>query len=353
MKTIIAHVDLDAFFASVEQLDNPLYRNKPVIVGGNPKGRGVVSAASYEARKYGVKSAMPTAQAYRLCPEGIFINSRISRYRQLSYKFRAILSSLSLTIEPLSLDEAYLDLTDNTLNSKDPFHLARYIQKRILKETGLWASVGIGPNKFIAKIASELDKPKGLLIITPDEVLDFLSPQPVSSLWGVGKKTLSKLHNLEVETIEDLRGFSEFALTGHFGQYGRSLFQMARGIDTRVVSNKRESKSLGAERTFSNDISDHKDLERYLFSLCLQVSKRAKSKKIWGKTLTLKYKSSDFNSHTKSKTLTKFIQNENEMYKESVNLLSSLDLDFSLRLIGISLSNFREDQSQSSQLTLF
>ena len=353
MKTIMAHADLDAFYASVEQLDNPLYKGKPVIVGGSPRGRGVVSTASYEARKFGIHSAMPTATAHRLCPQGIFLKTRFQRYRELSIKFKAILRSLTPKIEPISMDEAFLDLTENTLKSKDPYFLGRYIQKRVYNEIGLWVSLGLAPNKLLAKMASDLDKPKGMLVVEHDQIQDFLFPQPVAKLWGVGKKMNQKLEKLNIKTIEDLYNQNENELISHFGHFGRRLYQMARGLDTRPVSTSRESKSLGAERTFSSDVDQLKELERYLFSICLEVAKRAKSKKIMAKTITLKYKNNQFESRTKSQTIDKFINNEDDLFHYGSSLLNKISLESPLRLIGISLSNFQTSEKDSTQLSLF
>jgi DNA polymerase IV len=298
----ILHVDMDAFYASVEQRDRPELRGKPVIVGGT-SGRGVVCAASYEARPFGVHSAMPMATARRLCPQAIVVPVRMKHYAQISRQIREIMLSFTPLVEPLSLDEAFLDVHGcEGLFGSGP-EIARRIKERIKAETGLTASVGVAPNKFLAKLASDLRKPDGLVVVPTDGIVGFLSPLSVGRIWGVGAKAEKRLHALGVRTIGQLAAFPEQVLTDHFGEMGRHVWQLAHGQDNRAVVPDREAKSISTETTFAQDIGDRATLRDWLLDLTDHLASRLRHADLRARTVEVKIRSSDFRTRNRAQAL--------------------------------------------------
>jgi len=298
----ILHVDMDAFYASVEQRDRPELRGQAVIVGG-VAGRGVVCAASYEARRFGVHSAMPTATARRLCPQGVFLPMRMKHYAQISQQLRAIFLSYTPLVEPLSLDEAFLDVRGCEGLFGPAQEIARRIKARIWAETGLIASVGVAPNKFLAKLASDHGKPDGFVVVPQDSVQDFLTPLPVARLWGVGAKGQKRLHALGIQTIGQLAELPENVVVGHFGESGRHLWRLAHGHDDRAVVPDRDAKSLSTETTFHQDIADRQVLRTWLLNLLEHLASRLRQECLHARTIELKIRSSDFHTWTRAQTL--------------------------------------------------
>lgn len=343
----IIHVDMDAFFASIEQHDNPKLLEKPVIVGGL-SGRGVVSTCSYEARKYGVHSAMPMYMAKSLCPNGIFLPVRFLRYREVSKEVFNILYKITDIIEPLSIDEAYLDVTEI---SKNPEEIAEEIKNEVKTKTGLTISAGISYNKFLAKLASDWDKPDGLKVINKDMIPDILRPLPVSKVYGIGKKSSDKLKSLGVNTVDDLLRFDEDGLKEIFGKYGIDIYKRIRGIDDRPVEVFRETKSIGKETTLKEDTNDKKILCEYLKKFSLIISDELIKEKLYGKTITVKIKTANFEIHTKSKTLSDFINTNNDIYSEALGIMEDIKLKKPVRLIGLSISNLSINRTR--QLSIF
>jgi DNA polymerase-4 len=346
----IIHVDMDAFYASVEQLDDPSLRDKALAVGGSSK-RGVVAAASYEARKYGVKSAMSGRQAARLCPHLIFVRPRFERYKEISQRIRKIFFEYTDLVEPLSLDEAYLDVTVNKFNFPSATVLAREIREKIKSKTGLNASAGISINKFIAKIASDINKPNGQKTIPPEEVIDFLEQLDIRKFYGVGKVTQDKMYRLGIFTGADLKLKPLDYLQEHFGKSGLHYYNVVRGIHLSEVKPSRIRKSLGAERTFSENISSEIYMLEKLEDIAEEVEKRLKSSKVAGKTITLKLKYSDFSIQTRSKTLKLFIASKALIMEETKALLYQEPIKDSIRLLGISLSNLNTEGSKTIKAT--
>ena len=299
----IVHVDMDAFYASVEQRDRPELRGRPVVVGGDPQGRGVVAAASYEARRFGIHSAMPCAQARRRCPAAVFLRPDFARYKETSQAIQAIFHEVTDLVEPLSLDEAYLDVTENDWGEALAGKVALRLKRRIREELALTASAGVGPNKLIAKIASDLDKPDGLVIIPPDQALDFLAALPVRRLWGVGPATARRLEELGAADVTGLRRIPQPELVKHFGRHGAWLYRIARGDDSRPVSPERVAKSRSAETTFPEDITDRAQLVAALEGLAERVGRSLGRLDRSGRTVVLKVRYDDFVTVTRSKTL--------------------------------------------------
>lgn len=335
--TQIIHVDMDAFFASVEQLDNPALKGKPVIVGGRPDGRGVVSAASYEARVFGVHSAMPLKTALRLCPQGIFLPVRFARYGEISKHIREIFHRYTPMVEPLSSDEAFLDVKGSEGLFGSAETIGRKIKEEILNETGLTASVGLGPNKFLAKLASDLRKPDGFVVITPDKIREILDPLPVGRLWGVGKKAELRLQALGYKTIGQIAAANPKALEMAFGSSAIYLWELAQGIDFRVVTPDRLAKSLSADITFSEDIEDEEVLGEKLLDLVEHLGARLRKKEIKAAVLEVKLRSSDFETRSVSKTLLEPMNETMFLWGEAKALLQKL-LKFDLlpaRLISV------------------
>lgn len=346
----ILHIDMDAFYASVEQRDDPSLMGKPVIVGGKPNSRSVVSAASYEARKYGIHSAMPMTEAIRRCPNATFIPVNMRKYSQVSSQIRDIFLAYTPLMEPLSLDEAFLDVTASTVLFGSAEEIAVLIKQRIRQELDLTASVGIACNKFLAKIASDLQKPDGFVIVPSDKIQDFLDPLNVERVWGVGQKTAEQLHQLGVKTVKELRTLEEDTLIRLFGIMGKQLYELARGIDDRPVETDRAVKSIGRESTFPTDISDLDILETELLALAVDVGRRLRRDAFKARTITLKVRYNDFRTLSRSITLPQATDCDDDIYHEACTLLRTLSLRQSLRLIGLSLHNLTDEPKQ---LTLF
>jgi DNA polymerase-4 len=348
----IIHVDMDAFFASVEQRDNPELKGKPVAVGGS-RERGVVAAASYEARKYGVRSAMPSSTAYRKCPQIIFVKPRFERYKEVSGQIRAIFVEYTDLIEPLSLDEAFLDVTHNKKGIESATLIAKDIKKRIKETTGLTASAGISINKFIAKIASDYNKPDGITLVGPEKVELFLEKLAIEKFFGVGKVTAEKMKRLGIVDGKTLKEWTKEGLTSAFGKSGGFYYEIVRGNDNRPVNPNRIRKSLGAENTFSEDFHDLADMKMALDPIARTVYKRLEAANKWGKTLTVKVKFSDFTQITRSQTQDHVIDSLDEILEITFQIMDQIDWDNfteGVRLLGITLSNFEGEQDESPKL---
>lgn len=341
----IIHIDMDAFYASVEQLDNPELRGKAIAVGGSSE-RGVVSAASYEARKYGVKSAMSSVIAKRNCPHLIFVKTRFDRYREISQRIREIFYEYTDLVEPLSLDEAYLDVTENKKGNPSASLIAKEIREKIKEKTGLNASAGISINKFIAKIASDFNKPNGQKTVNPEEVEEFLEVLDIRKFHGVGKVTAEKMYMLGIFTGKDLKTKSLDYLTEKFGKSGAHYFNVVRGIHLSEVKTNRIRKSLGAERTFNENISSEIFMLERLENIAEEIERRLKKSKVAGKTITLKIKYSDFTQQTRSKTVSFYISSKELILENARELLYQEKMKDSVRLLGISLSNLNTDKSE-------
>jgi len=336
---------MDAFYASVEQMDNPELKGKPLAVGGSEK-RGVVSAASYEARKFGVRSAMSGAQAKRNCPELIFVKPRFDRYHEISKKIRKIFLDYTDLVEPLSLDEAYLDVTENKIGNPSASLIAKEIRERIFTEVGLTASAGISINKFVAKIASDYHKPNGQKTVNPEDVLDFLEQLDVRKFYGVGKVTAEKMYQLGIFTGKDLKTKPEAYLEEHFGKSGGYYYDIVRGIHNSEVKPNRIRKSLAAERTFNENLSSEIFMSEKLDKIAQEVARRLQKSKVAGKTITLKIKYSDFTLQTRSKTLPYFLSDKDIILETAKDLLYQEKLSNSVRLLGISISNLNTENTQ-------
>jgi DNA polymerase-4 len=346
----IIHLDMDAFYASVEQLDNPELKGKPVIVGGSSM-RGVVSAASYEARKYKIHSAMPIAQALRLCPHGIFLPVRMKRYKEISNKIFSIFQQYTPLVEPLSLDEAFLDVTSSGKLFGTAENIATQIRKQVFEEIGLTISAGVATSKLIAKIASDIKKPDGLTIVPAGSEAEFLAPLPIKRLWGVGKKTQKTLALLGVHTIGDIAGLSLKLLEQKFGKHGRSLYYAASGLDERDVETEHETKSVGHEFTFDTDLAENETIRRELLKLSVMVAKRLRLHQLQGRTITLKVKYHDFRQITRSSTIKEHIADSKRIYEEVLQLLKKTAAEKEpIRLLGISVSGLKLENESNQQL---
>ena len=348
MERLILHVDMDAFFASVEQLDNKALRGKPVIVGGVSE-RGVVSTCSYEARKFGVHSAMPIFIARKLCPHGIYVRTRMFRYKEVSNRVFNILRELTDKIEPVSIDEAYLDITGS--NFKNGLEAAKYIKSRVFKEVGLTISVGVSYNKFLAKLASDWNKPNGIKLITKDMLPNILFPFSISKIHGLGKKSVERLNNIGIFTVKDLYEMPKEFYIEYLGKYGLEIYDRIRGVDNREVEARRDRKSYGKERTLKVDIKEKEEILEYLKDFSKEISNELIKKNIEGKTITVKYKTEDFINHTRSKTLNFYTNDFNEIYKVCEDIINNEEFNENIRLIGVTLSSFKENKVE--QLTLF
>ena len=344
----IIHVDMDAFYASVEQLDEPELKGKPIAVGGGGN-RGVVSAASYEARKFGVKSAMAGNLAVKLCPELIFVRPRFERYSEISIKIRKIFHDYTDLVEPLSLDEAYLDVTNNKKGNPSASLIANEIRERIFNEVGLTASAGISINKFIAKVASDINKPNGQKTVNPEEVIEFLERLDIRKFYGVGKVTAEKMYQKGIFTGLDLKSKSLEYLDDNFGKSGRYYYHVVRGIHNSEVKPNRIRKSLAAERTFSENLSSEVFMLEKLEQIANEVSRRLKKSNVAGKTVTLKIKYSDFTLQTRSKTLPYYIGDKNVILETAKELLYQEKLSNSVRLLGISMSNLNTEKKKITE----
>ena len=348
----IIHLDMDAFYAAVEVLENPSLKGKPVIVGG-PKKRGVVSSASYEAREFGVHSAQPMATAMRLCPKGIFLPVRMSRYKEISEQVFDIFCRFTPLVEPLSIDEAFLDVTGSAGLFGPPEEIAEMIKRAVVEEIGITVSAGVAPSKFVAKIASDLHKPDGLTVVPEDQVKAFLEPLPIDKLWGVGKATQKSLALLGVQTIGDLSRLPLDVLERNFGKHGTHLHLLSQGVDDRDVEVSREVKSIGHEDTFSDDLLDMGAIRTELLSLATRVSRRLRSDGVWGKTVTLKVKYNDFVQVTRSETLPDATDDGGEIFRRCCELLDKTEVGKRpVRLLGISVSHL-SDKGGEKQLSLF
>lgn len=341
----IIHIDMDAFFASVEQRDHPEWKGKPIAVGGN-KERGVVAAASYEARKYGVYSAMPSRRAAQLCPDLIFVKHRFDVYKEVSMQIRDIFYQFTDLVEPLSLDEAYLDVTENKYGYKSAINMAMKIKKQIKEATQLTASAGVSINKFLAKIASDLDKPDGLYVIMPDEVEQFAEDLPVKKFYGVGKATLAKMERLDIHTGKDLKQLSKLELAQHFGKFGTYLYDVCRGVDSRSVKPHRERKSFSLERTYDQDLETRENVLNTLHVLCKKLSEGLQKKSIKGKTVNLKVRYADFTTMTRAKSLNGYFNDEEIIRNICDELIEEfLESGNGIRLLGVGLSNLYDNDS--------
>lgn len=348
MHRVILHIDMDAFFASVEQMDTPEWKGKPLVVGGEE--RGVVSAASYEARKFGIRSAMPIARAKQLCPHVITTRGRMDRYKEISQKVMSVLHLFSPVIEKASIDEAFLDATGTERLFGPPAALGMQIKQEMKSHTGLTCSVGIAPVKFLAKIASDQNKPNGLYIITEKDIPHFLQNLPVQKIPGVGKKFVEKLANLGVHTAKDVQNYPESFWTQKFGKSGTVLWQRSNGYDDRKIESFNTPKSESAENTLREDTLDRDLLKTWLLRQSERVGQNQRQMGIKGKTVMLKIKFADFQSITRSKSLPEPTDSTEIIYSVACSLLDALELPKKVRLIGVGLSNYQQGPLQLSLL---
>jgi len=336
----ILHCDMDCFYAAVHQRDDPSLAGKPVIIGGEPGGRGVVAAASYEVRRFGVRSAMPSAEARRRCPQAIFIRPEFPRYRRESEAIFAIYRQLTPLVQAVSIDEAYLDVSDHLGEHGSATAVAKEIRRRVRDERGLTVSVGVGPSKLVAKIASDHGKPDGLVVVRPRQVEDFLAPLPVRRLHGVGPATERSLGELGVATIADLRRLPREALTGRFGRHGGVLHDFARGVDDRPVETHRERKSLGTENTFRHDLVERGDMEDEIRRLAVDVARGLERRELAGRTVTVKVRYEDFTTVTRSHTLLAPTADGATIERCALDLLTRTEAgERPVRLLGVTVSN--------------
>lgn len=356
----IIHIDMDAFYASVEQRDHPELQNKPVVVGGLPEGRGgVVATASYEARAFGIRSAMPSKKAQQLCPHAIFVRPRFEAYKEVSQQIRAVFHDYTDLVEPLSLDEAYLDVTEDKKGIGSALAIATLIKARIKNELSLTASAGVSVNKFLAKIASDLEKPDGLSFIGPNRVQDFMEALAVEKFFGVGKVTGAKMRGMGLNTGADLKRLTEPELVGHFGKVGRFYYNIVRGIDDRPVQSDRETKSVGAEDTFPHDLTSVDEMNDELDKIARTVEDRLKRHSLKGRTVTVKIKYHDFKTITRSRSFPQSVDDRATIATAAKALLAGAPLENAkVRLLGITLSNFggqgtNEREEKRHQLQLF
>lgn len=352
MDKTIAHLDMDAFFAAVEQRDNPSLIGRPVVIGADPKqglGRGVVATCSYEARVFGIRSAMPISQAYRLCPQAVYLKGNSYKYRQASHTIFSILKEYTPDIQPISIDEAFMDLTGCFHAPQTPRDLCLKIKKHIKEEVQLNASIGIAPNKMVAKIASDHCKPDGLMHVTQVKVLDFLWPLDIACIWGVGPKMQGVLKNMRIYTIGELAKYPKVKLVERFGDYGNKLHALANGIDDRNVETDDETKSVSNEYTFEEDTADIDLIYEKLLFLSQKVSRRLRRKELKGKTIGIKVRTSNFNTITRAHTINQRVNFDDVIYREVKKLF---DLNYKvrsrIRLIGVRVSNFEDLYVQES-----
>ncbi len=349
----IIHIDMDAFFASVEQHDTPQYRGKPLIVGGSPTGRGVVAACSYEARKFGIHSAMSSAKAFRLCPQAVFVRPRHERYRQISAKIMDIFHQYTDLVEPLSLDEAFLDVTCNKKKEASATLLAQHIRKEVFTVTGLTASAGISCNKFIAKIASDIHKPNGITVIPPERAAAFISTLPIGKFFGVGKVTEKKMLTLGIKTGKDLLGWDKADLCFHFGKAGNFLYDIARGRDFRPVEPRRGRKSIGSETTLEEDIDNPQQIMVVLRNISTKIGVVLQKKELSGFTITLKVRFADFITVSRSFTAKQAFSSSEDINMLLPRLLQSVPLNGKkIRLLGITISKIEKSNTSPRQLML-
>ena len=357
MQRKILHIDMDAFYASIEQRDNPRYRGKPLVVGGRPEKRGAVAAASYEARQYGIHSAMPSRIAVQKCPHLIFATPRFEAYRAVSQQIRAIFTDYTELVEPLSLDEAYLDVTENKPAIASAVAIATTIKQRIYDTTHLTASAGVSINKFLAKIASDLNKPNGLTLIAPNQAEAFLETLPIEKFYGVGPATTAKMKALGIHCGADLKQWSEVDLVARFGKMGRHYYKVVRAQDDRPVNPNRERKSLGAERSFFEDLNPQTDINRLQIELnhiAEELITRLHKNNRVGYTLTLKIKYANYEQITRSLTLEQPLRSIEDILRVAQSLMAQhLESDRPVRLLGLTLSNLITSNTDYIQLSLW
>ncbi|MGF1511082.1 MAG: DNA polymerase IV [Myxococcota bacterium] len=347
----IIHVDMDAFYASVEQRDRPDLRGRPVAVGGRPGGRGVVAAASYEARSFGVRSAMPCSRAARLCPDLVFVPPDFAKYAAISRIVRGVFDEVTDLVEPMSLDEAYLDVTRNRLGFSSAVRVARWVKATIRERTHLTASAGVGPNKLVAKLASGMDKPDGLVVVPPEDVDGFLVELPARKLWGVGPKTASRLEDLGVRSVADLRRLRT-PVVDALGRQGAFLVELAFGRDERPVVPERPPKSRGAEATLANDVLDRETLEAHMRGQCGRIEASLEARRLRARTVTLKLRYSNFDTITRRKTVPSGVKSATEIHRVASQLLNGTEAGTRpVRLVGVTVSQFEADRS--AQLEFF
>lgn len=346
----IIHIDMDAFYASVEQHDNPELRGKPVCVGGGKYG--VVAAASYEARKFGIRSAMPGRMAMEKCPHLIVVKPRFQRYKEISQQIRAIFYEYTDLVEPLSLDEAYLDVTENKKGIESANEIAKEIRRKIFETTGLTASAGISINKFLAKVASDYRKPNGQKTIHPSEILEFMEKLPIEKFFGIGKVTANKMHELHIFKGKDLKEKSLEYLENLFGKSGRYYYNVVRGIHRSEVKPHRIQKSVGVEETFWENLLDEDAVFKNLRMICDELEERLSKKQIKGKSITLKIKYKDFSVFTRSKTQEVYYENAEDFYKTAKKLWELRPYDKPIRLLGVSLSNLNTEEKKNISVQL-
>ena len=348
MPRTILHADLDAFYASVEQLDDPELRGKPVVVGGPPEARGVVAAASYEARRFGVRSAMPMGRALRLCPQAVRRSPRFDRYGETSRQVMSIFRGVTPLLEPLSLDEAFLDASEQAPSYGGPYELAREIKRRVKEETGLTVSIGVGTNKTVAKIASDMGKPDGLEVVPAGQEASFLAPLPVRLLWGAGPRAEETLAEMGIRTIGELARADQGALGDRFGVRGRWFHDMANGLDDRPVETEHERKSVGAETTFPRDLSDGPELRQILRRVAADVARRLQDKGMKARTVVLKLRYSDFRTITRQSSVAHAIDDSDQLADAAAALLGKTARPGDrFRLLGIQGTNLQaEDEAQ-------
>ena len=345
---------MDAFYASVEQRDFPEYRGKPLVVGGLPEGRGgVVATASYEARKFGIRSAMPSKTAQRLCPQAIFVFPRFDAYKAVSMHIREIFHRYTDIIEPLSLDEAYLDVTSDKQNIGSALEIAKLIKQAIKNELELTASAGVSINKFVAKIASDMNKPDGLTFIGPSRIEPFMEGLPVEKFYGVGKVTATRMKAMGLHTGADLKKLSETEMIQYFGKPGKFYYQIVRGIDNREVQPHRETKSVSVEDTYQEDLVTRETMAPELGILTERLAKRLQRSGLKGKTVTVKFKFHDFTLITRSLSVNSFINETEELQQAVITILNNAPVEGKrIRLLGVGLSNFEKDKDSEDEVQL-
>ncbi|WP_019785624.1 DNA polymerase IV [Streptococcus sobrinus] len=352
----IIHIDMDAFFASVEERDNPDLIGKPLIIGADPRktgGRGVVSTCNYEARKFGVHSAMNSKEALELCPQAIFIPGNYQKYRQVGQQIRDIFKRYTDLVEPMSIDEAYLDVTQNKLGIKSAIKLAKMIQLDIWQEVSLTCSAGVSYNKFLAKLASDYQKPHGLTLVLPEEAEDFLKALPIEKFHGVGKQSVKRLHELGVYTGQDLLVIPEMTLIDHFGRFGYDLYRKARGISNSPVKPNRIRKSIGSERTYGKLLRNEEDIKAEISKNVSRVADTLARYNKQGKVIVLKVRYSDFSTLTKRHSLDLATQDREQIEKEAYAIFAELEEEsiLGIRLLGVTVTDL-EDVG-ASEMTLF
>ena len=344
----IIHIDMDAFFASVEQRDHVEYRNKPLIIGGSPEKRGVVSTCSYEARVFGVHSAMPTATAHRLCPQGIFLEGDMAKYKKASEEVFQIFYKYTPLVEPMSIDEAYLDVTEVLKEGQSATDLAREILREIYLKTSLTASAGVSYNKFLAKVASSLKKPAGLSVIKPHQAIKFIEDLPIEKFYGIGKVTAKKLKSMNIRYGRDLKALDLNTLIAHFGKVGHFYYQIARGVDERALEIDSMRKSYGREVTLDSDTVNLQKIRIIIKRLAIKVGKSIRREKLAGRTITLKVKYADFKTVTRSQSFNFGIDSDEVIADTAIDLLRKTDAGKkAIRLLGVSVSNFTSDELET------